>query len=93
MRPLDLGREHRFLADVGVEEEVHVGKEARNAVEAAQRHEGGIEAVANGAVGLKRRVWWKRRRHERADGFARRRGGFVRAGRRPFHACPPSKAN
>ena len=43
LRALDLRREHGFLADVGVEEERLVGQEGRDAVESAEREDGGLE--------------------------------------------------
>lgn len=45
---LDHGREHRFLADIHVQQQGRVGQQGRNAVQASESQQGLVEFVAQG---------------------------------------------
>jgi hypothetical protein len=47
LRSLDLGGEYRFLANVGVEEQVRIRQDARDPVEAAEGEQRRVQAGTN----------------------------------------------
>ena len=64
LRTLDLGREHRFLADVGVEEKRVVRQQRRNTIEAAESQDGRFHGLLQGTVQDQSGFGRQRRRHE-----------------------------
>jgi hypothetical protein len=64
LRAFDLGGEHGLLADVGVEKEIGVRQEQRDAVQPAKGEQGPLEERLDRAVKCQRRVRGQRHRDE-----------------------------
>ena len=67
LRALDLRRQHRLAPDVGVEKELRIRQQGRDAVEPAQRQRRFFEQALPCAAQLERRLRRQRVRNEGAD--------------------------
>lgn len=76
LRPLDLGGEHGLLPHVGVEEDVGVGQQRGQGVEAAQRERRPLQRRVQGCQ-IERRPGRQTHRHECAHGLAAERRRLV----------------
>ena len=82
---LDLAGEQGFAADVGVEEQVGIGKQACHAIEAPTGQEGAIVQGQPQPAQLERGLGWQRIRYEGPDGLPGGAGDFEVACGFPFH--------
>ena len=90
LRALDLGREHRLLAHVHVEEQLLARQKHRDAVKPAEGALGDDQSIDE-AEDVERRLRRQRRWHERMDDLAGdgRRDEAAKAGSRVVRRHPP----
>ena len=80
LRTFDLGGDHCFLADEGVEEPVEGGDHLASEVEPGQRVLRGAKALPEAAIQDEgRRLWWEGKGHERQDFLVSGQGAFIPA--------------
>ncbi len=89
LRPLDLRGQHRFLADVRVQEERRVWQQRRDPVEATDREHGCLEGLLPPGAEVERRDRRERGGHEGADRLPAHGARFVPAGFATVRHGPP----
>ena len=85
LSPLDLRRKHRLATDVCVQEELRIGQQRCNAIEAAECDGRPLQEAMTSAAQIEWRLWRQRIRDKRPNFFATTAFELKSAGRTSLH--------